>query len=123
MKRYLGEVIFEVCEGLENGIDDFKEASIRSTESVSLRYMGGDQMLAGLFTSMYGNTFWNLLQGCFEFHQNEVLPGLQRQAAGGSSHSEVDSIIAEIRGIEVSPQQANSGQSEAYKKGSLGKSS
>lgn len=117
LKRYIGEVTFEVCEGMENGIEDFRQASLASMQAVCTRYMGGDPTMSGFFTQMYGNTFLNLIQGCYEYHVNE---GQNRVPAHVDNRQiEIDGLINEINGLQVPASQPNQPQSEAYKKGSI----
>ncbi len=119
LKSYIGEVTFEVCEGLHNGIDDFRRASLASMQTVCVRYMGGDPAMAGFFTNMYGNTFLNLIQGCYEFYTNEVHN--RTPVHVDNRQREIDTMISEVQQLQIPELQANQQQSEAYKKGSINK--
>lgn len=123
-KKYIGEVTYEVCEGLHNGLDDFRAASIASMQSMFTRYMGEEAAgLSGFFTQVYGGTFWNLIQGCYEFHAHSLQSegnAMDEEVSGSRTQamlSELDALNteAEVTTLKTRP------FSDAYKKGSINK--
>lgn len=124
MKKYIGEVTYEVCEGLANGLDDFKAASMISMEAMFTRYMGeGNGALSGFFTQMYGNTFWSLIQGCYEYHvhhRENRQHRMEEERPQVNTQALIDELSAlnteeEVASLQTQP------FSEAYKKGSINK--
>jgi uncharacterized ubiquitin-like protein YukD len=124
MKRYIGEVTYEVCEGLVNGIEDFRQASMVSMEAMFTRYMGeANAAMAGFFCQMYGATFWSLIQGCYEYHADQVQRG-GHQMEEERPQLSTQGLLQEIEAL--SPEQEATALSsrpfsEAYKKGSINK--
>lgn len=124
IKTYIGEVVYEVCEGLHNGLEDFRAASMTAMESMFGRYMGEEGAgLSGFFVQVYGGTFWNLIQGCYEFHCDKVESGRNQMDVEGSRNraeemlTELESLNteAEVAALQTRP------FSDAYKKGSISK--
>lgn len=124
MKKYLGEVVYEVCEGLVNGIEDFRQASLVSMEAMFGRYMGeANAAMAGFFSQMYGNTFWSLIQGCYEYHVDQVQSGGHRMEEERPQVSN-QGLIQEIESLNTEEEAASLSSkpfSDAYKKGSINK--
>lgn len=126
MKRYLGEVVYEVCEGLENGIEDFRQASLVSMETMFVRYMGeANAAMAGFFCQMYGNTFWSLIQGCYEYHVHQVQSGqIHHQMEEERPQVNTGDLLRELESLNTEEEAASLTArpfSEAYKKGSINK--
>lgn len=82
--------------------------------------MGGDENISEFFTTMYGNTFWNLILGCFQSHIHHL--ARERQAQTDVKKVERDSVLKELSETVVPADQIGNVEfSESYKKGSIQK--
>ena len=125
MKKYFGEVAYEVCEGLMNGIDDLHQASLVSMETMFTRYMGdGNEAMARFFCQMYGQTFWSLIQGSYEYYLHHRETGQQHTMEEERIPVNTQGLLQEIEALDAEQEAAaldTKPFSDSYKKGSINK--
>lgn len=122
-------MIWEVCEGLEEGIEDFRRASIKSFQILAARLSGGDPNLANMLSSMYGGTFWSMLLSCYHYYSDELQAGghnlkkFKEKLQSKEHEKKIETTMNELRGLELESESMNglAERSEAYKKGSINK--
>lgn len=116
--------MYEVCEGLVNGIDDFRQASLFSMEAMFTRYMGeANAAMAGFFCQMYGQTFWSLIQGCYEYHKHQLETG-QHRMDEERPQANTQGLLQEIEALNPEEEASRMDSrpfSDSYKKGSINK--
>lgn len=107
-----------------NGIEDLHQASLVSMETMFTRYMGdGNEAMARFFCQMYGQTFWSLIQGSYEFHIHQMESG-QHAMEEERAPVNTQSLLQEIEALDGQQEAAAMDSkpfSDSYKKGSINK--
>ena len=118
LKVIVGELAYEVSEGLENGFEDFRRSCEFSFQNSLGRFTGGDQNLNQMFMGMFGNTFISLIQGCYEFYSSRRE---QMEEEGTQARrDEINRVMQELQQFQVPPVTTQASRlSDAYKKGSI----
>jgi hypothetical protein len=119
LQLYMGEVVYEVCEGLVEGIDDFKKAAILSMQTISSRFTGGDPTLGLIFTQTFGGTFWNMIYSSYQAFVAKK--NSQEESRTAERNRQTEELLREIQAAESTPSQDAPAFSQAYNQGSLNK--
>ena len=65
MKDIAGEIIYSLCDGLEEGIANYKIIFNYCT-SKNLDRLNLNPMIRPMVNMMYGENYWNMMKNCYE---------------------------------------------------------